>query len=70
MGAKLVAKTPPSEVLQRTHTQARVKDAERSTESRIVRLRDRCRAAQRDNPDDPMPGIVLGVLDLLGDKLP
>lgn len=65
-----MTKTPPSDVLRHTHTQARVSDSERTTHDRLQRLRERCRQAQRDNTEDPMPGIMLGVLDLLGDKLP
>jgi hypothetical protein len=33
----------------------------------IRRLRDRAKQAAAANPDDPMPGIVQGVLDLLED---
>lgn len=34
---------------------------------RVRRLRERVKAASAANPDDPLPGILMGVLDLLED---
>lgn len=41
----------------------------RSCSERIARLRERVKQAAAANPDDPMPGIVAGMLDLLEDEL-
>jgi len=55
----------------KTHTQARVTDSRRSTDARIQRLRDRCKAAQNaDNREDLVLPILQGILDLLDDTLP
>lgn len=32
---------------------------------KIERLRERVRQAQQANPDDPVPGILQGIVDLL-----
>lgn len=40
---------------------------ERTKRERIRRLRERLAQAKIENPDDPLCGIVAGVLDLLED---
>ena len=42
---------------------------ERSRRDRIARLRQRVRDAAAANRDDPLPGILAGILDLLEDEL-
>lgn len=42
---------------------------ERSRRDRIARLRERLKQARDANPEDPVPGILAGILDLLEDEL-
>ena len=41
----------------------------RSRKARIDRLRERVKQARDANPNDPLPGILQGILDLLEDEL-
>jgi hypothetical protein len=43
--------------------------AKRSRSDRIARLRERVKQAAAANREDPIPGILQGVLDLLEDEL-
>lgn len=40
---------------------------ERSHAARVDRLRERIKQAAVANPDDPLPGILQGMLDLIAD---
>lgn len=41
----------------------------RSREAKLKRLRERVKQAADANPQDPLPGILQGMLDLLEDEL-
>lgn len=41
----------------------------RSRSAKINRLRERVKQAYEANPQDPLPGILQGMLDLLEDEL-